>query len=149
MVVPVSSISVFFLSHAFSLLNLCLILLMHSFCPCSSIMENDMGLLGMPHFCPFSSLWVYLLALPAELAHWALFPSFFLFGILWPSASILPHFCLFLGLWACLLHFLPGFYVPLCFYHCLSNLFSSFLFASYLALFIQNRHQHPLRTHPI
>ena len=108
------------------LLNLHLILLMHPFYPCSSFMEDDMGLLGLPHFCLFSGLWVCLLALPIGLAHWALFPSFFLFVLLLPFASILPHFFLFLGLWDYLLHFLPGFYNPLCFCHCLLITFLHF-----------------------
>ena len=123
MVVPLLSIFVFFFSHAVSVVDaqLCLIMLLQSFYPCLSFMEDDMGLLGLPHFCLFLGLWACLLLLPAGLA---------------------PY---------CFLSFLWGLYSPL-FLQLLTNLFSPPLFAGYWAFLlvgpffiIKNGYQHTLR----
>ena len=58
-VLPLPSVFVFFLSYAVSTIatQLCLVLLLHFFCPCSFFMENHMGSLGLPP--PFASSWAH------------------------------------------------------------------------------------------
>ena len=72
-------------------------------CPCLSFMEDGVGFLDLPCFCPFLGLCDCLLLFLASLAHWALFLSFSSFY--GPFASILLSFCFFLCLWACFLSF--------------------------------------------
>ena len=58
-IVPLLSLSLsffFFFFHSTIVDQLCLILLLRPFCPCLSFMEDDMGLLGLPHFCLFLGL---------------------------------------------------------------------------------------------
>ena len=80
-VIPLSSVFVFFLSHAIAAVatQLCLPLLLHPLCLSLSFMEDDIGLLGSPHFCRFLGLWA---CLPYFLPGWPIGPYFFLF-FLW------------------------------------------------------------------
>ena len=64
---------------------LCLNLL----CPCLSLLRIGMGLLGLPHFCPFLDLWACLLLVPARLACWAFSLSFLSLG---PFETRFPFF---------------------------------------------------------
>ena len=127
-VVPLSSIFVFFLSHAFS--TVATQSSSHSahasLLPVLILYGGWHGLVRLAPLLPLLRPMGLPTGTPIGLAHWALFPSFFLFVLLLPFASILPHFFLFLGLWDYLLHFLPGFYNPLCFCHCLLITFLHF-----------------------
>ena len=57
----------------------CWLTLFHStpcpLCPCWSFMEDGVGFLDLPRFCPFLGPWVYLLLFLASPAHQALFLS--------------------------------------------------------------------------